>query len=83
MSQFTPNGCVVTPALLVALIKDNGPWAKAVLGQCLGMPDEIQQSLLSGEVKWQIPNERTLIIIPVESPSPPKRGGSVTSSQSM
>ena len=83
MSQFTPNGCVVTPALLVALIKDNGPWAKAVLGQCLGMPDAIQQSLLSGEVKWQIPNEKTLIITLVESQSLPKQDALATSSLSM
>ena len=67
MSQFTPNGCSATPSLIVALIKDNGSWAKAVLGQCFGMPAEIQKQLLSGAVTWQTPNERTLIITPAES----------------
>ena len=68
MSQFTPNGCVATPSLIAALIKDKGRWAHAVLGQCFRMPAPIQEELLSGAVQWQTPNENTLIITPVESP---------------
>jgi len=65
--QFTPNGCVATPNLIVALIKDNGNWARAVLGQCFGVPKTIQDELLSGAAEWQTPNEKTLIITLVES----------------
>lgn len=63
MHQFTPNGCVATSDLISALQNDHGEWAKAVLSQCFSMPDDIKKLLLSGEAEWQVPNEKTLIII--------------------
>lgn len=67
MPQFTPNGCVATPSLIRFLQTENGPWARAILGQCFSMPDHVQKLLLSGAVEWQIPNEKTLTINLVES----------------
>ena len=67
MPQFTPDGCVVTPDLISALLVNKGAWAHAVLGQCFHMPDKIRKLLLSGEAEWQIPNKKTLIIILPES----------------
>ena len=68
MPQFTPNGCVATPSLIAFVIKDNSRWSRAVLGQCFCVPVNLQDQLLSGAAEWQTPNERTLIITPVESP---------------
>jgi hypothetical protein len=65
--QYAPNGCVITPTLIDALIKDNGRWARAVLGQCLRVPVPIQDQLLSGEAEWLIQNEQTLIVTLPES----------------
>ena len=67
MPQFTPNGCIATPSLISALIKENNGWSKAVLGQCFCIPADIQKRLLSGELEWQTPNEKTLIITLPES----------------
>ncbi len=66
-SLFTSSSCVVTPGLITALQQDNGAWASAVLSQAFSMPPQVQQDLLSGAAKWQIPNTRTLIITPMES----------------
>ena len=65
--EFTPKGGVVTASLLVALIKDNGSWADAVLTQCYAMPVAIRIALLSGAAQWTIPNETTLAITLPES----------------
>ena len=67
MLQFTPSGCVVTPSLIAALVKDNGSWADAVLGQCFAMPPKIRKALLSGAAEWTIPNEKVLTITLAES----------------
>ncbi len=65
--EFFAHGGVATPALIAAIQQDKGPWAHAVLGQSWGMPENYRNALLNGDAEWQIPNEKTLIIILAES----------------
>ena len=67
MTEFTANGGVATPSLISALMKDNGRWARAVLGQSWGIPDRTIDAVLSGDAECQVKNKRTLIIILPES----------------
>lgn len=62
MRDFHANGAVASEALVLALIKNNNGWARAVLSQCFSVPKEYAEALLAGEAEWQIPNMSTITI---------------------
>lgn len=62
MTEFTAIGGVATPSLISALKANNGGWARAVLGQCWGVPSDMIDAFLSGDAECQIKNNRTLVI---------------------
>ncbi len=66
--EYYAHGAHASPELMAALLKDKGPWAHAVLSQCFSVPELVRVALFKGEAEWTVPNFRTIVINPVESP---------------